>query len=303
MDTKQLQLFLHLSGTLHFGQTGEALHLSASAVSRGIKKIEEELGQRLLERDNRSVRLTEAGRQFQDYARQALGQWQSFTEVLKRDAEVLSGEVSLFCSVTAAYSVLSDVLEPFRRRYPDIDIKLRTGDQADAISHLLKGDDDIAIAARPDKLASRLQFQTLTHSPLLFIYPAVHCAVERTIHDHLDQAKPLIWQDIPFIVSERGLARTRLDQWFRAQGIKPDIYAQVSGHEAIVSMVGLGFGVAVVPELVLTNSPLKEKVQVLEVPVPLAPFAVGLCASARRLENPLVKAFWECAKASYRSGF
>ena len=303
MDTKQLQLFLHLCETLHFGQTGEALHISASAVSRGIKKMEEELGQRLLERDNRSVHLTEAGRQFQSYARQALGQWQSFTEGLKRDAEVLCGEVSLFCSVTAAYSVLSDVLEPFRRRYPDIDIKLRTGDQADAISHLLNGDDDIAIAARPDKLSSRLQFQTLTHSPLLFIYPVVHCTIESTIHHHLEQLEPLNWQDIPFVVSERGLARTRLDQWFRSQGIKPDIYAQVSGHEAIVSMVGLGFGVGVVPELVLSNSPLKDKVQVLDVASPLAPFAVGLCASAQRLKNPLVKAFWECAKASYRSDF
>ena len=256
MDTKHLELFLHLSETLHFGQTGEALHISASAVSRGIMKIEEEVGRRLLERDNRSVRLTEVGRQFQVYARQSLGQWQSFREAVRQDAKGLSGEVSVFCSVTAAYSILSDVLEPFRQRYPDIDIKLHTGDQADAIGRLMNGDDDIAIAARPNKLASRIQFQTLMHSPLLFIYPAINCVVESLLHQHLEEGRPLPWSSIPFIVSERGLARTRLDQWFRGQGIKPDIYAQVSGHEAIVSMVGLGFGVGVVPELVLSNSPL-----------------------------------------------
>jgi LysR family positive regulator for ilvC len=51
------------------------------------------------------------------------------------------------------------------------------------------------------------------------------------------------------------------------------------------------------------NSPLKEKVQVLDVQPPLSPFAVGLSALAQRLENPLVKAFWECAKASYRNDF
>ncbi len=303
MDTRSLQLFLNIAETLHFGKTGAVMHMSASAVSRSIQKIEDEVGQRLLERDNRSVRLTEVGRQFQAYARQALGQWQVFTESVRQDAQGLSGELSVFCSVTAAYSVLSCVLEPFRRRYPDIDIKLRTGDQADAIDHLLNGDDDIAIAAHPDKLPSRIQFQTLLHSPLLFIYPAVHCAVESGIQQHLDKALPLPWQDIPFIVSERGLARTRLDQWFRQQGIKPDIYAQVSGHEAIVSMVGLGFGVAVVPELVLMNSPLKDKVQVLDVQPSLTPFAVGVGASAQRLENSLVKAFWECAKASYRAEF
>ncbi len=303
MDTKELHLFLRLSETLHFGKTGEALHMSASAVSRSIKKIEEEVGRRLLERDNRSVRLTDVGRQFQVYARQSEGQWLGFLESVRQDAEELSGEVSVYCSVTAAYSVLSEVLEPFRRRYPDIDIKLRTGDQADAIDHLLSGEDDIAIAARPDKLSARVQFQTLAHSPLLFVYPTTHCAVEHAIHQYLDHGAELNWRNIPFIVSERGLARTRLDQWFRSQGFKPHIYAQVSGHEAIVSMVGLGFGVGVVPELVLSNSPLKDRVRVLDVQPPLTPFAVGLCALGQRLDNPLVRAFWDCARESYRLEF
>lgn len=303
MDTKELQLFLSLAETLHFGKTGEVMHLSASAVSRSLQKIEQEVGQRLLERDNRSVRLTEVGRQFQVYARQTLGQWQSFIDSVKLDAQGLSGKISVYCSVTAAYSVLSELLDPFRRRYPEIEIKLRTGDQADAISHLLDGTDDIAIAARPDKLSPRIQFQTLTHSPLLFIYPAIHCAVESNIQQSQDKGGVIDWQGIPFIVSEHGLARTRTDQWFKRLGVKPDIYAQVSGHEAIVSMVALGFGVGVVPELVLVNSPLKDKVQVLDVQPSLTPFAVGLSALAQRLENPLVRAFWDCAKASYRADF
>lgn len=303
MDTKDLQLFLTLSECLHFGRAGEALHMSASAVSRSIKRIESELGHRLLERDNRSVRLTDAGRQFQQYARQALAQWLTFNDEMSGDAERLSGEVSVYCSVTAVYSVLSEVLEPFRRRYPEIEIKLHTGDHADAISRVLAGDEDIAIAARPDKLSSRLQFQTLAHSPLLFIYPAIHCALESQIQDFIDRLDDMPWGELPFIFSERGVARSRLDHWFRAQGVKPNIYAQVSGNEAIVSMVGLGFGVGLVPELVLVNSPLKDRVRVLDVQPALMPFAVGVCALAQRLENPQVRAFWECAKSSYQTEF
>lgn len=303
MDTKDLELFLSLSDSLHFGQTSEHMHMSASAVSRNIKRIEEEVGQRLLERDNRTVRITEVGRQFQVYARQAIGQWQSFRESVKQDAEHLTGDVSVFCSVTAAYSVLSEVLDPFRRRYPGIEIKLRTGDQADAIDHVLNGHDDIAIAARPDKLSAKVQFQTLVHSPLLFIYPRIHCAVESAVHQAIEDSSPIAWETIPFVVAERGVGRTRIDQWFRAQGIRPDIYAQVSGNEALVSMVGLGFGVGVVPELVLMNSPLKDKVQVLDVQPPLTPFAVGLSTTSQRLDNPMVRAFWDCARASFRQDF
>lgn len=303
MDTKDHQLFLALAEHLHFGRAGEVMHMSASAVSRSVKRMEDDIGQRLFERDNRHVQLTEIGRQFQGYCQQSLSQWLSFTEEVKREAQVLRGEVSVYCSVTAVYSVLSEILEPFRRRYPGIDIKLHTGDQADAIKRVLAGEEDLSIAARPDKLSSRLQFQTLTHSPLLFIYPATHCALGSWVQEHLQKVESMPWGELPFIFSERGVARSRLDNWFRGLGVKPNIYAQVSGNEAIVSMVGLGFGVGLVPELVLINSPLRDKVRVLDVQPPLTPFAVGVCTLTQRLDNPLIRAFWACAKASYLSDF
>lgn len=303
MDTQQLALFLNLSQTLHFGRTSELMHLSVSAVSRSIKRLEEEVGHQLLVRDSRSVRLTEAGRKFQEFARTSLVQWQLFADSLRQDAEHLSGEVAVFCSVTAVYGVLAGVLEQFRRRYPDIDIKLHTGDQADAIDHVLAGEEDIAITARPDRLPGKLQFQTLTHSPLVFIYPSIHCAATAHIKEALASVREPDWRQLPFIVSERGQARVQLDQWLNQLHVKASIYAQVSGHEAIVSMVALGFGIGVVPELVLSHSPLKDSVQILDVQPPLTPFSVGLCTSRERLKDPLVRAFWECAGASYRPDF
>lgn len=303
MDTQSLRLFVQLAGSLHFAQTAAVMHMSPSALSRAVKRIEDEVGQRLLERDNRSVRLTAAGQQFLDYAKQSLSQWQRFHASVSHEAEKITGEVSVFCSVTAVYSVLADVLDPFRHRYPDIDIKLHTGDQADAMSRVLSGSEDIVICARPDKISSRLSFQTLMHSPLLFIYPSTPCAVESVIRDCLVQKQSLPWSELPFIFTERGVARKRLDDWFRTQLVKPNIYAQVSGNEAIVSMVGLGLGVGVVPDLVLMNSPLRDKVQVLDIQPPLTPFAIGMCALEQRVDNPQIRAFWSCAKASYQIDF
>ncbi|MGK0441576.1 MAG: LysR family positive regulator for ilvC [Pseudohongiellaceae bacterium] len=303
MDTKQLQLFVHLAESLHFAHTAEHMHMSASSVSRAIVRMEEELGQRLLERDNRSVRLTSAGKQFQEYAMQSLAQWQRFSASVAQDEVHISGEVSVFCSVTAVHSVLADVLEPFRHRYPSIEIKLHTGDQAQAINRVQSGYEDVAIAARPDKLSSRLQFQTLLHSPLLFIYPTTPCAVQEQIRHCIESELLLPWHELPFIFAEHGVARSRLDKWFKRKEVKPNIYAQVSGNEAIVSMVGLGFGMGLVPELVLLNSPLRDKVQVLDVQPPLTPFAVGICALSQRMDSPQLRAFWQCAKASYQIDF
>jgi LysR family positive regulator for ilvC len=298
LDTRELELFVSLAETLHFGQAGERMHLSPSAVSRTLRRMEEELGQRLLERDKRSVNLTAAGRALHQYAQQQLMQWRTFADSLLPHYQLLHGEISLYCSVTATYSLLAKLLSSFRNRYPAIELKLHTGDQADAIERVMGGSEDLCIAALPERLPKRLRVQTLAQSPLLFIAPEFPCAVSE-----LARAEPLDWAQLPLIISERGLARQQFDIWCRVNAIKPNIYAQVSGHEAIVSMVGLGLGVGVVPELVLANSPQRATIRILDVQPPLAPFVVGLCTTEARLDNPLVKAFWDAARSSNPAAF
>ncbi|MAB96662.1 MAG: transcriptional regulator IlvY, partial [Pseudomonadaceae bacterium] len=100
------------------------------------------------------------------------------------------------------------------------------------------------------------------------------------------------WRDVPMILSEEGLARTRTDRWLKNHSIKPRIYAQVSGNEAIVSMVSLGFGIGVVPQIVLDNSPLSARIRTYEIQPPLTAYDIGLFALEKHLKEPLINAFW-----------
>ena len=77
--------------------------------------------------------------------------------------------------------------------------------------------------------------------------------------------------------------------------MNPRIYAQVAGNEAIVSMVSLGLGIGVVPKIVLDNSPLADRIRIVEVEPTLDPYTLGLVVQKKNLENPLVCAFWELA--------
>ena len=79
------------------------------------------------------MRLTAAGSALLQYAQQQLAQWRGFVDSLQLRYQLLHGEISLYCSVTAAYSVLARLLSTFRSRYPAIELKLHTGDQADAL--------------------------------------------------------------------------------------------------------------------------------------------------------------------------
>ena len=73
MEAKQLQQFVALAETLHFGRASELCNLSVSAFSRAIRQLEDRVGVSLFQRDNRSVRLTHEGELFLTYAREALG--------------------------------------------------------------------------------------------------------------------------------------------------------------------------------------------------------------------------------------
>ncbi len=301
MDTRALSVFLVVADTLNFSRSSELLHMSVSAVSRMIQRLENEVGQPLLERDNRSVRLTGAGREFRDYARNAVTEWQRLKRRLGSD-EVLAGEVSLYCSVTATYSVLAPILEAFRATHPSVDIKMHTGDQADGIGRILDGRDDIAVSGRPGQLPRRLEFLPLLESPLRFCAPAADCAVRDMVQAGDPARGDINWNGIPFIVPERGVTKDMLDAWFRKRGIRPRIYAQVAGHEAIVAMVSLGLGIGIAPQLVITASGMCAGVSVITVPEGLPPLTVGLCSLGQRLGNPLVKSLWDVAGQTYRNG-
>lgn len=282
MDITKLKNFCTLAQQLHFGRAAELCHISPSALSRNIKQLEEDLGIQLLERDNRSVDLTQDGEKFLGFAREILQQWESYQESILARADQLRGQLSIYCSVTASYSFLYDILAEFRKQHPGIAIKLHTGDPAQSIERVLNGQEDIAIAAKPDVLPSGISFKSITNSPLIFI-----CAKNKTEWDAAN------WPDIPVIIPEEGLARERLDDWLKTQKIKPNIYAEVKGNEAIVSMVSLGFGVGVLPKIVLDNSPLKDSVQNFIQQPNLGPYSMGICVMQKRLKSPIVNAFWE----------
>ena len=287
MDHHELKLFLHLASSLHFGRTSQACNISPSALSRTVQRLEDETGEPLFERNNRSVRLTAAGERFRQYARDVIDGWESFLHSLPGDGKDIRGEISLYCSVTACYGVLPEILKRFRGSFPGIQINLQTGDAANAVQLVQDGEADVSIAARPDLLPSGLTFKPITETPLLFIAPEVSCSANEILAED-----PVPWDRVPMILSERGLSRKRTDSWFREKGVTPSIYAQASGNEAILAMVRVGCGVGIVPGLVIEKSPYREDIRVLDVSPALESYTVGMCIRERRLSSPLVAAFW-----------
>ncbi|MBD3649111.1 MAG: HTH-type transcriptional activator IlvY [Pseudomonadales bacterium] len=276
-----------LARNLHFGRTSEAQHISPSALSRMIQRLEDELGHTLLVRDSRSVALTEQGRVFRDFAVETIARWEALQQQLASEDE-LAGKLTLFASVTASQSILPNVLDRFRRDYPGIHIQLETGDAVNALARLHEGCDVVVAALSEDEDEQHTK-RIITSIPILTIAPRDKAPVT----DLLDRDS-VDWSEVPLILPSFGQARDNIDEWLRKNGIRPNIYSEVTGNEAILSLVALGCGVGYVPRLVMEMSPLADKVRVIESGPELQDFHVGFCTRKRSLRaSPIIRAFWD----------
>jgi len=296
VNIRELELFRNLASTLHFGRTSQECNITPSGLTRTIQRLENEVGEPLFFRNNRSVHLTPAGTLFKEYCEETLSSWHLFRSHLQSDT-VLRGELSLYCSVTAILSILPQIFRKFRKTHPEVMIHVQTGDAAKALNKLQAREVDISIAALPDHQPEDLEFINLLETPLLFIFP-------KFFPETIQYSKKTInWEKTPVILPAGGLSRTRAEKWFADKEIRPYIYSQVSGNEAIIAMVSMGCGVGIVPRLVLDKSSLINEVEILDISPRLKPFTVAACTFFKNKQNPLVQSFWNIVEMEAAARF
>lgn len=283
MDIKTLKHFQHLASSLNFSKTAAAMFVSAPTLTRSIMRLEDECDASLFLRDNRNVQLTQAGRKLLAFADETLARYHHVKSEIGSQKDTISGELSLYCSVTAAQTYLPKILDSVRQQYPLIDIKLDTGDHELAIARISAGKHenaaDLAIAIHTPDFPANVHFQPIDTVELTLIVP--------TTMD-VSRISDISWHNTNVIMPARGPSRRIVHHWFAEQNIRPRVYAKVSGNEAIVSMVSLGLGIGFVPRIVLENSTAKNKVLSISVDN-IEPYQLGLCYLKERAAEPLLK--------------
>lgn len=137
---KQLKAFVAVAQYRSFAQAGEAIHLSQPALSIAIKKLEDQLGGKLLHRSTRSLTLTPEGEALLPVAQRLLQDWRGAYNDMHQRFALQRGRLSLACMPSLAAAGFPNVIARFHQQYPEIDISLEDIVMEDVVSALLDGE-------------------------------------------------------------------------------------------------------------------------------------------------------------------
>ena len=246
MELRHLRAFLAVAETLHFAQAAEQLGISPPALTEQVQGLETLLGARLFRRTKRSVALTDAGRLFLAEARPALEQVRRAERIGRLAGRGERGIVTVGFAASAALSgVLAASVSAWRQAQPEVELRLQELETMPQLAALAEGRLDIGFIRPPVPLPDGVAMVPLLREPLWLALPAEHplCA-SRDI-------APSALADNPFISPDfdAGQGFHHHTMAFGAQGgFVPHIAHRGRDLVAVVSLVGLGLGVALVPE-------------------------------------------------------
>ena len=249
MDLYELKAFITLQSQLHYAKAASLLNMSPSALSRIVGRLEEELDVALVDRSSRSVKLTEQGVSFAEFARETIEREEELKQKFAGDKDVVSGVLNVYASVTACYSVLPMFIKKLSEKYPYIKLSVQTGDPAAAIQAVRDGSAALAVAAIPEDSLSYLETIKCLRTPL------VYAASKNGPFTSLSGSPQDILSSTPLVLPKTGLARERFDRWTKSRNVHPIIAAETEGNEAILAIASLGLGIGLVPQIVLESGP------------------------------------------------
>ncbi|MBV8125859.1 MAG: LysR family transcriptional regulator [Paucibacter sp.] len=243
MKLRHLRYFLVLADELHFGRAAARLAMTQPPLSLNIRQLEEAVGTQLFERDSKGVRLTAAGAAFRGKAQDLLVQADEARALARSIGAGAAGSLRIGFIGSMLFRGLPQWFGEFQARHPGIAATLRelsTQEQVDALMH-----DELDLGfIQMQQLPPGLQTERVHTERFLCCLPASHALARR-------RSISLSWlRDEPFVLFSRKAAPdhyARIIESCTSQGFAPQVRHEVRHWLSVVSLVGQGMGVSIVP--------------------------------------------------------
>jgi LysR family hydrogen peroxide-inducible transcriptional activator len=245
MELHQLRYFCAIVDSGSFSRAARFAHVSQPSLSQQIRKLEDELGVRLFDRLGRTVRLTETGQTFLPRARAVLRELEAARGDVDDQKDSVGGTIVVGVIPTVAPYLLPQHLTEFSKKFPRARITVVEEITPVLLERLRAGTIDLAIVALPVRGHEFESFPILTER-LFAVVPK---------HHRLARSQSLSLENLrsePFLLLRDGhcFRDTALAACVRAR-LHPQIVFESGQFSSLLSMVGAGMGVSIVPEMAI----------------------------------------------------
>ncbi|RJX75012.1 LysR family transcriptional regulator [Pseudomonas sp. LS-2] len=285
VEISDLRAFVAVVDLGSFALAAHELHLSQSALSRRISKLEANLGVRLLERTTRRVEVSAPGRAFAVKARQVVNGFDESLLDITDAASRLTGEITIACVPTAVNHLLPKVLHQYQQQFPGILVRVMDEGASEALALVVRGEADFGINYLGAQ-EGNITFTPLFDEPFVLACPIDH---------PLSKRKSVSWSELSeqrYIAVNKASGNRMLLDWALAntpQVPKPVLEAR---HvRTAVDMVASGLGVAAVPQLAISKFGLDGLVKTVPLINPSVNRTLGLLTRRSQFLSPAAQRF------------
>jgi DNA-binding transcriptional LysR family regulator len=236
VDVDELRWFIRVAESRTVTEAAETLHLSQPALSRGLARLERELGAPLFDRVGRVLRLNANGSALVDAARRAVSAVDGAQRVIGELADPDRGTVNLAFLNTMGPLVVPHLLSAYRPRRPHVQFRLRQGGTERIQQYLLDGVVDMLLISTPTR--PDIVWQPLLTEPLVLVVPSTHRLAGRS------SVRLVEVRDEPFVMFAPGFGlRPTTERLCREAGFTPRIECEGEDGATLRGLIGAGCGV------------------------------------------------------------
>jgi DNA-binding transcriptional LysR family regulator len=243
MNRNHLALFHLVAQAGGISRGAQAARISQPAVSKQIRELEEDLKVRLLERQPRGTRLTQAGTILAGYAERLAALEREAARAIEEFRGLKRGRLAIGASTTIGAYLLPRLLGEFHRRHPQIELQLEIANTQD-VQKLLRSDAvEIGLTEGIGE-ADGLDSEVFYRDELVAIAPPSHPLLEK----RLVSAREICRE--PFVLREQGSGtRAVIERALAKRGLAPKTVLSLFSTEAVKRSVIAGLGLAIVSRL------------------------------------------------------
>jgi DNA-binding transcriptional LysR family regulator len=244
IDLRLLRQFVAVAEELHFHRAAARLHMSQPPLTAAIRRLEASVGAELIVRGNRTLGLTAAGATLLAEARQTLLQAEQALLRTRDVAAGRSGRLRIAYVGSALYGRLPGCIRAFRQSHPQVRLELREATSRQQQMMLRADAIDLGILIPPVPDAGELELHAFDHDGLSIAVPREHplaAAGDMSVAALHDEAF-VMWP------AEEGVGfHSQVMALCRDAGFLPRVVQEAHGMHAVLSLVAVGAGVAIVP--------------------------------------------------------